>query len=197
MVAPAGAGAVLAGQPLPHRRARPPPVAGPAAALLAAPWLARRLDVPRWAEQVSPVPGALLALAAVAGIAFGHRLFAGRPAAPTLLSLLLVAALYAAGSAAIRRAYDVAPLARHLAAVERQGRPIGYAGIYHGQFHFLGRLQRPFDQIPPGAEWHWLAEHPQGKVVQDVRELPAAVTRPDFIQPYRADSLAVWGRGSS
>jgi 4-amino-4-deoxy-L-arabinose transferase-like glycosyltransferase len=178
--------------------------AAPAAALLllvgavlaAAPALADRPGMPRWAGEASPGAGVLLALLAVAVLFFAGRIFAGRPAAPSLLSLLLVTAVYAAGSGAIRRAYDVAPIARHLAAIERQGRPIGYIGIYHGQFHFLGRLERPIDHVPPGAEWHWLAEHPQGKLVQELHDLPPGVTRAEFTQPYRTGLLAVWGRES-
>jgi 4-amino-4-deoxy-L-arabinose transferase-like glycosyltransferase len=165
-----------------------------AAALTVLPFLARRPHIPRWAGQIVPGPGVLLGLAALGLIFLSQRFLAGRPAAPTLLSLLLVAALHAAGSGAIRRAYDVAPIARYLAAIQRQGRAIAFVGEYHGQFHFLGRLERPIEQIPTGAEWRWLAEHPRGRLVQELASLPAATIRADFTQPYRTDFLAVWGR---
>jgi hypothetical protein len=65
--------------------------------------------------------------------------------------------------------------------------------VYHGQFHFLGRLERPFDEIPPASEWVWLREHPRGEVVQELYEPPAGGARAVFLQPYRTGILAVWG----
>jgi 4-amino-4-deoxy-L-arabinose transferase-like glycosyltransferase len=183
--------------PAPGRWALAPAVAGVllvAAVLAAAPSLAARHRLPAWAGQVSPAAGLLLGLTALACVLFSDRIFARRTAAPTLLTLLALTALYAGGSRAVRRNYDVAPIARYLAAAERQGRPIAYVGVYHGQLHFLGRLERPFEPIPAGSERRWLAAHPRGKVVQDLDSLPAGT--PDFTQPYRTGVLAVWGKGS-
>jgi 4-amino-4-deoxy-L-arabinose transferase-like glycosyltransferase len=165
----------------------------PASALAAAPLLARRSGAPPWAGQVGPGAGVLLGLAALACILFAGRIFAARPAAPSLLTLLLIAALFAGGSGAIRHAYDVRPAARYLAAAEREGRPIAWAGDYHGQLHFLGRLTRPFQEIPSGAGEAWLAEHPGGRLVEDLDELPPAAGRPALVQPYRTGVLAIWG----
>ncbi|HEV2852838.1 MAG TPA: glycosyltransferase family 39 protein [Thermoanaerobaculia bacterium] len=162
-------------------------------ALAAAPLLAPRPGWPLWVARVSPVAGVLLGLAAAAGLAAFHRIFPGRPAAPTLFSLALVSALHAGGSAAIHQAYDIGPAARYLASAERQGRPVAWAGEYHGQLHFLGRLRRPFEQIPSGSERLWLSAHPGGEVVEDLDRLPTAGPRPGFVQPYRTGVLAVWG----
>jgi 4-amino-4-deoxy-L-arabinose transferase-like glycosyltransferase len=167
-----------------------------ALALIAAPPLADRLRLPPWAEQVSPVAGAMLGLAAAASILAFDRVFSRRPEAPALFTLLAITAVYAGCAGAIRRPYDVKPIARYLAAVERQGRPIAFVGQYHGQFHFLGRLERPFDEVPPGGEWHWLARHPEGRLVEDLRDLPPGIGRADFSQPYRTDYLTVWSRDS-
>ncbi|HEX9944444.1 MAG TPA: glycosyltransferase family 39 protein [Thermoanaerobaculia bacterium] len=167
-----------------------------AAALATAPFVVDRYRLPRWAGQVSPVAGLLLGLAALACIPLFDRIFVRRTAAPTLLTLLGMTALYAGCAGAIRRNYDVAPIARYLAVAEREGRPIGYVGIYHGEFHFAGRLKRPFEQIPPGAEWRWIEEHPRGRVVQDMDSLPYWMPRAAFTHPYRTDVLAVWGRES-
>jgi 4-amino-4-deoxy-L-arabinose transferase-like glycosyltransferase len=166
-----------------------------AVAVAGAPLLAHRPGIPGWAGQVWPVPGLLLALAAIACVAFAGRIFTGRPAAPTLLTLLLLSALYLAFAAPLRRAYDLRPVARYLASAEREGRPIAYAGDYHGQLHFLGRLVRPFEEIPPAAGWRWLESHPRGKVVEELDGLPAGA-RAGFVQPYRTHVLAVWNRGS-
>jgi hypothetical protein len=105
-----------------------------------------------------------------------------------------VTALYAGGSKGFRQAYDVGPVARHLAAVERQGRPVAWAGNYHGQLHFLGRLRRPFEEILLGSEQLWLLAHPGGVLVEELGRLPVDGPRPDFSQPYRGGVLAVWER---
>ncbi|HKI00892.1 MAG TPA: glycosyltransferase family 39 protein [Thermoanaerobaculia bacterium] len=182
--------------PIPGRWAAAPAAAAlllPAAVLAAAPFLAQRPGAPPWAGQVSPGAGVLLGLAAVACVAFSRPVFTGRPAAPTLFSLLLVTALFLGGSKAIHDAYDIRPAARYLAAAEREGRPIAYAGNYHGQFHFLGRLEHSLQEIPAASEWAWLREHPRGEVVQELYESPAGAARAVFVQPYRTGILAVWG----
>jgi 4-amino-4-deoxy-L-arabinose transferase-like glycosyltransferase len=181
--------------PAPRRRALVPPLAVVllvAGSLIAAPLLAGRLGLPSWVGGISPAAGVLLAVAAAACLLAGERICRRPAAAPALFTLLLVAGLYAGGAGALRRQYDVTPIARHLAAVERQGRPIGWVGEYHGQFHFLGRLTRPFAQVAHGAEGAWLAGHPRGRLVEDVRDLPPGV-RTEYTQPYRTSALAVWG----
>jgi 4-amino-4-deoxy-L-arabinose transferase-like glycosyltransferase len=181
--------------PVPSRWAAVPAAAFlllPAAALAAAPLLAHRTGVPAWAGEIGSGAGVLLGLAALACILFSGRIFAGRPAAPSLFSLLLIVALFAAGSKVIRDAYDVRPAARYLAAAEHEGRPIAWAGDYHGQLHFLGRLTRPFEEIPAGAEAHWLREHPGGKLVEELFKPSSDVARAAFVQPYRTGILAVW-----
>jgi 4-amino-4-deoxy-L-arabinose transferase-like glycosyltransferase len=181
----------------PRRLAGAAPLAGlliVAGALSAAPFLVLELDLPQWVEQVSPFAGAMLALAAAVGFLAFDRIFGRRAEAPVLFTLLVVTALYIGCAGAIGRYYDMKPIARYLALAERQGRPIGVVGLYHGQFHFLGRLERPFAEVPAGAEWQWLARHPGGKLVQSLRDVPSGVIRPDFSQPYRTEFLAVWSR---
>jgi 4-amino-4-deoxy-L-arabinose transferase-like glycosyltransferase len=166
-----------------------------AAVLIAAPLLAHRPDVPHWAGQVSPVAGVLLGLAALAILIFSTRV-PGWLAAPSLLTLLLAAALYAGVSRAVHQAYDVGPVARHLASIQHQGRPVAWAGNYHGQFHFPGRLRRPFEEILPGSEQIWLLGHPGGVLVEELGRLPANGPRPAFVQPYRGGVLVVWERST-
>ena len=119
------------------------------AVLAAAPLLAHRPDIPGWAGQVWPSRACCWPWRPSPASRFTGRRLPGRPAAPTLLTLLLLTALYAGFSAPLRQAYDLRPVARHLAAAEREGRPIAYAGDYHGQLHFLGRLVRPFEVDHP------------------------------------------------
>ncbi|HEV8582751.1 MAG TPA: glycosyltransferase family 39 protein [Thermoanaerobaculia bacterium] len=165
-----------------------------AGVLTAAPFLAGRLGQAPWVGQISPAGGVFLVVAAAGCFLAFERIFRRPAEAPALFTLLALAAVYAGCAGALRQYYDVRPMARYLASVERQGRPIGFVGIYHDQFHFLGRLERPFDEVPAGAEWYWLAEHPTGKLVEDLRDVPPGITRTDFTQPYRTGFLAVWSR---
>ncbi|HYN20439.1 MAG TPA: glycosyltransferase family 39 protein, partial [Thermoanaerobaculia bacterium] len=165
-----------------------------AGAMAAAPLLAGRRGLPSWAAEVSPgVGAALLALAAVSFFLF-DRLFAHRAAAPTLITLALVLGAQLGFAEVAREAYDLGPISRYLGVIEKQGRPIAYVGDYHGQFHFLGRLERPLQEIPGGSESVWIRQNPRGKVIQDLQYMPPDVSRADFSQPYRDDVLAVWSQ---
>jgi 4-amino-4-deoxy-L-arabinose transferase-like glycosyltransferase len=165
-------------------------------AIALAPWAERPFRLPGWVEVVSPGVGlALLALAVVFALSW-ERLFAARRTAITLVALALVVALDVGFAEIARRAYDLEPLARYAGVLERQGRPIAFIAPYHGQLHFLGRLERPFEVIAPGSELVWSHQHPRGKVIQDLDYAPPDLVRADFTQPYRDDVLAVWGRES-
>lgn len=168
-----------------------------AVAVAASPFAASRVRLPSWAYQVSSGSGFVLIAAGVVFVLSFERLFARRRAALTLVTLTLVTAVSLGFSEAARQAYDLEPIARYLSVAERQGRPIAYSGDYHGEFHFLGRLERPIEEILPGSEHLWSLQHPRGKVVQDLRYVPAGIARAEFTQLYRGDVLAVWGpRGS-
>lgn len=162
-------------------------------AMMVGPELTGQLRLPEWASTVSPGIGALLLLTAAGFFLWFGRIFPGRPAAPTLITLSFLIGLHAGFAEVARRAYDLGPISRHLAVVERQGRPIAFVETYHGQFHFLGRLERPFEVIPGGSEHSWLLSHPNGRVVEDLGYMPPGIGRAELIQPYRDDVLAVWG----
>jgi 4-amino-4-deoxy-L-arabinose transferase-like glycosyltransferase len=149
--------------------------------------------LPPWASDVSSGIGVLLLLAAAGFLAGFARIFPGRPAAPTLITLTLLLALHTGFAEVARKAYDLEPISQYLAVLERQGRPIAYVEAYHGQFHFLGRLERPFEVIEGGAEHAWLLSHPNGRIIQDLDYMPPGIGRAEFTQPYRNNVLAVWG----
>lgn len=161
--------------------------------LAVAPLLTGR-KIPAWSHQVSPGTGVALLGLALASWFFFDRVFARRVAGPTLIAVALVIGLHLGFSEVARTAYDLEPVARYLKSAEDQGRPIAWVGDYHGQFHFLGRLERPFQEIPTGSESLWIRQNPRGKVVQDLKYIPPDVERAELTQPYRDDTLAVWGR---
>jgi hypothetical protein len=162
--------------------------------MAAAPFAASAGHFPPWASDVSAGAGVALLAAGVGFLVYFERLFARRRAALTLVTLALVAALSLGFSEAARKAYDLDPISRYLWVTEQQGRRIAYSGDYHGEFHFLGRLERPIEEILPGSEHLWILEHPHGRVIQNLHYLPPGIARAEFTQPYRGgDILAVWG----
>jgi 4-amino-4-deoxy-L-arabinose transferase-like glycosyltransferase len=160
-------------------------------AIAAAPWLAPPGKLPDWAGLVSPLAGVALVAGAVAVLALPWlwRL----PAAPSLLGVLLVVGLLFGFHRVARQVYDLRPIARFVGGLEREGRPIAFVGLYHGELHFLGRLRRPFETIEPGMERAWIAAHPDGKVVEPIDD-NRDLRRADYSQRYRQEALAVWGR---
>jgi len=183
-----------------RRRYLVPPLAGLAlvgVALEVAPLLAGRPGLPPWLGTLAPGIGlVLLVLAAAAWFAWERLFSGGLPAALSLVSLALALGLHIGFSEIARQSYDLEPIARYVAVLQQQGRPIAFVGEYHGQLHFLGRLEEPFEILLPGAERLWVERHPRGKVIQDLDYTPPDLRRADFSQPYRDDMLAVWGKES-
>lgn len=87
--------------------------------------------------------------------------------------------------------YDLRPVAHFLKREESSGRSIAYVGRYAGEFHFLGRLEHPFDQIAPTEVSGWRASHPSGLVIRFVR-YPADPTGATFSRPYRDGVIGIW-----
>ncbi|WP_166637555.1 MULTISPECIES: ArnT family glycosyltransferase [Halomonas] len=105
----------------------------------------------------------------------------------TLLTLLLLL------SPAIRHYYDLAPMARRLADLESRGIPVAYAGEYHNQFRFLGRLETDLTEIDADRVLQaWLANHPQGRVIEVLREPTQRQSEiASYHQPFRGRSYLI------
>lgn len=161
-------------------------------ALLLAPRLDDALDLPAWAGSVSPAIG-VAALLFCGALLVGFGRWRPRRILPTLINVAFVLTAYVGFTEAGRHAYDLEPMARYLKAIEEQGRPIAFVGEYHGELHFLGRLEKPFAEIATGQEVHWQQAHPTGRLVREFRKYPADAEKAEFLQPYRGDFLAVLG----
>ncbi|HET6805778.1 MAG TPA: glycosyltransferase family 39 protein [Frateuria sp.] len=90
--------------------------------------------------------------------------------------------------------YDLTPTTRLLGAADAQGRAIGYAGVYEGQFHFAGRLDRPIVELHGNdAIAAFARAHPDGLIVTHPSRLDAAAVRyPLLAQPFRSTWVVVW-----
>jgi 4-amino-4-deoxy-L-arabinose transferase-like glycosyltransferase len=159
------------------------------AALLIAERLRQALHLPQWLSEVSPALGASL----VAGGLLLTFIKEDRRqmVALSLTCPLLLIAVHLAAAGPLARHYDLEPVAALLKACEQAGRPITFVGPYPGQFHFLGRLDRPFEETPHDSIGAWAAGHPLGLVVRVVGS-PRHAAGALISRPYGQYVVAVW-----
>lgn len=163
------------------------------------PRLARNL--PPWSHDIGPGLGlSLLACGVVVGAMTRRRLatpWSPRTSATTLalLSVTMVVLGHLLGMKAPAGAYDLEPLAARLADFERSGRAVAHLGQYHGQYQFLGRLERPLQVISKAQVRAWFADYPEGRLVAYHR-LPLDWEKqgPLYRQGYREKAVAIWDR---
>lgn len=157
------------------------------ALMLAEPLIAKAIHLPGWLDRLDTGWGLLPLLAGAATILRPTR----GPVAPTVLSVLLVASAHLAARPEFRETFDLVPLARKLADWEKQGYVLANYGKYHGQYHFLGRLEKPMDLVGDGEIKEWLAATPRGKVVTYQNSAPDE-GKPDLVMQFRRDWISVW-----
>ena len=75
---------------------------------------------------------------------------------------------------------------------EQTGHEIAFAGDYHGEYHFLGRLEKPLQEIEPGTVVAWAMAHPEGVIVTRHRELPTRAADPVHQQRFRGRITTIW-----
>lgn len=160
--------------------------------------------VPTWAQRDSAPPwaSAFPAWLAAVPLVVAVTWFAVRRLDRRVLALAVgSAAICGMALVAFARfsapAYDVTPAARRIAEAVARGVPVAVVGDYHGQFQFAGRLREPLPTLERRAVDGWLAEHPDGRVVVNVRRLPDPP--PPDVWLYRSGWLmladaALWAR---
>lgn len=157
---------------------------------------------PRLAHLVQPADRPLVWLTA-ATLAAAAVVVATAPLRDRLATVATVAAaavavvvgLYAGVGRAIFEAYDITPVSRHLAQAQREGRPIAHFGKYHGQFQFVGRLERPLHVVgSPQALLQWASKHPDGAVIVYARTplVHERGTPPELAQKFKGRNVYVW-----
>jgi 4-amino-4-deoxy-L-arabinose transferase-like glycosyltransferase len=137
---------------------------------------ARYLYGPEWATGISAWWGLMLLIGA-ALLALQRRT-QQQVIALSLASPALVILVHLAAGKVASRIYDLRPAAAFLREAESDHRPIAYVGRYSGQFHFLGRLERPFDEVTPEQLPRWTADHPTGLVIRNDRSAAESAGAP-------------------
>lgn len=137
----------------------------------------------------------------VAVIVLGGLLLRGAPSAAAaiprlaLVTLLTTALLHLQFTLRVWPRYDLAPVAAMLSEHERAGGIVANRGTYAGQFHFLGRLERPVVAINYHSGPDFARDHPDALVVDYVRRYRASDhPGPGPLQrwPYRERWVEVW-----
>jgi 4-amino-4-deoxy-L-arabinose transferase-like glycosyltransferase len=157
---------------------------------------------PRLAHLVQPAdrPWVWLSAAVLAAAAVVVAMAPLRDRVATVTAIAAAGvAVVVGGFAGVGRAvfdgYDIAPVSRHLAQAQQQGRPIAHFGKYHGQFQFVGRLDRPLEVIPTPTDLiEWARRNPDGAVIVYARQpLTHAEGRPpQFRQKFKGRNVYVW-----
>jgi 4-amino-4-deoxy-L-arabinose transferase-like glycosyltransferase len=83
------------------------------------------------------------------------------------------------------RGFDVTDMAQRLKQLETAGTPVAHIGKYHGQYQFVGRLERPLDVIGGGEIGRWALAHPEGRLVAYFRPPHGDAISGEYEQRYR------------
>jgi 4-amino-4-deoxy-L-arabinose transferase-like glycosyltransferase len=169
--------------------------------LLLLPWLLQRfprleeaLELPDWAlEQhmgvvLSLFGFGLLAILLARGASLGRQL-----GAVVAVSIGLFLTVHLGVFPPARLAYDGAPAALEIKRAQDAGKPVAFAGDYHGEYQFLGRLAKPLPEIEYRDIPAWFAANPDGLVVARYRqERLATGPKPVYVQPKRGRIMVIW-----
>ena len=147
--------------------------------------------LPEWIADLAPLAGLPIVLAAVAAVVTRAKHRETRVALVGGAGLLLVIAGHLTAAPYLDRAFDLRPVAERIAALQRAGHPVANLSKYHGQYHFLGRLESPLDVTWEHEVGDWAAAHPDGHVVayhdRGIRGGP-----PAFVHDFRGRQVAIW-----
>ncbi len=143
-----------------------------------------------WMQELSPMAAAPVPIAVLLAVALARRM----PTAvwPGVLSLLFVLTVYPSALRQVAKHYEVTEVAPLIREQQAAGRPVAYVGKSHGEFNFPGRLQRPVESVDDDAVDAWVADHPEGLVVERTGQAPVpGAPGVWYWRPYRSSYLRV------
>ena len=150
---------------------------------------------PSWATSVGDAqlwPLAAVAIMAVVFLVLTRGGAAARTTGITALSVTMIVGIHLTLRPMMLESHDFRPFAKALKTYEDKGHDFVTFGKYHGQFHFLGRLTRPFGVVDGPAELEdWLAAHPKGMIIA-LHEDPPDGAPPAAQTRFRSRLIGVW-----
>jgi len=147
--------------------------------------------LPPYARNVSPLFGAAVAAVGIAVMASGRKRMNLAVGALSLQSAAVVVLIHVLGFVPIAHAFDLRPISRYVASQQRSGRPIAILDEYHGQFTFLGRMQRPLRIQSANGALGWLQADFRRVLVMTMPDIPDRWMLTEYVQPYRGRTLAI------
>lgn len=161
--------------------------------LAALPWVARS-SWPAWVAEITPAWGIVLSVATLAVIWLVKR--KTLPCVQAIVGLCGLVWLVVHLGIITKAApyYDVFEVSNFLAEHERMHTPVLNTRRYHGQYHFLGRLENPIDvALQQDAMMAWVEAHPDGRVITYYDEWRTQLKQiPVYMQPYRGGAIVIW-----
>jgi 4-amino-4-deoxy-L-arabinose transferase-like glycosyltransferase len=155
------------------------------------------LHLPSWGQNLPLLLGGTVLAAGAAVIRW--RTGSAHRSVVTLsgMTLAVVALIHIFAVAPVGFAYNLQPTATYIKEAVREGRAITIVGKYHGQLHFLGRLDREvFLVMPLPAAVEWGETAVRGRIVMVSKELPPEWMGREHWQMYRGRYMTVW-RGAT
>jgi 4-amino-4-deoxy-L-arabinose transferase-like glycosyltransferase len=150
-----------------------------------APWL---MSIPSWS-------GIAMLLAVLAVVLLRTSDIVRESWKMTLFSTLAVMVLYLGVIHAAGPAFDVRGISAHLKTLEDRNIPLAFAGGYHGEFQFLGRLRRTPDPSARQDIAKWFESNPDGRAIVFFNfDHPVGAVKPEYMQWYQGNQIAVVDR---
>jgi 4-amino-4-deoxy-L-arabinose transferase-like glycosyltransferase len=161
---------------------------------------------PGWLSSVQPalapilplgmtaaISGAVLLVLAAAVLLDRHRAPMLRAATLTVVLAATLIAVEMSASPYLFARYSTAEAAAVLAQAQAANRPIAHIDDYHGQYHFVARLERPIELITEDEAPAWARAHPDGLIVDYRADDPATyAAQPTFWRHYRGRFVVIW-----
>jgi hypothetical protein len=150
---------------------------------------------PSWATSAGDAQLWPLAAVAVAIVFYAARPGENplsRAARVTALSVVLIIGVHLTMRPLMHESHNFRPFSKQLKDFESEGYDFVTFGKYHGQFHFLGRLTRPFGVVDgPVALESWLKSHPKAMIVALHKALPEGVAPAASVR-FRSRIIGAW-----
>ncbi len=152
------------------------------------------LRLPHWSYEIHPLPGIALVVLGIFLMLLRRDNLKDAVIPIALVSVMAVLLIEDGIFTAAQPAYSIENAAKFLGRLESQGEALVNTEKYHGQFHFLGRLTKPFSEITKRNICFWLKNHGHGYAVSYSKNRPPVHEfQPEYSQSYRNHSwLAIW-----
>ncbi|MEA1890474.1 MAG: hypothetical protein U9N50_11915, partial [Pseudomonadota bacterium] len=136
-----------------------------AAAVGSLPFMYTPSDSPYWITDISLFAVVPFALLAIAGQLFVRGTQIKRVRIISLQTVFLLLIAHAIFFFPASQGYDLHAIAAEIKNLQEQNARIAHNGKYRGEYHFLGRLKKPFEVVYDHTEQQWMKENPNGYIL--------------------------------